>query len=154
VRGNWDAADTIRAVAVVIKECKAKKCDGTAIVEGVSNILLAVSPVVGAAFPPAGIAIAVIASFGLLFSSLAYEPPSPGAAPLTPSMIQDAVRRSLVSFTVAQDTELLEQYAVFINIDLDNFVRHSGSLAYIRKQRGNDGQVLIDKQVCGIRSFF
>lgn len=69
-------------------------------------------------------------------------------------MIQDAVRRSLVSFTVAQDTELLEQYAVFINIDLDNFVRHSGSLAYIRKQRGNDGQVLIDKQVCGIRSFF
>lgn len=127
------AADTIRAAAGVIKECKAKECDGTTILEGVSNILLVASPVVGAAFPPAGIAIGVIASIGLLFSSLLYEPLSPGATPLTPFMIQDAVRCSLASFTGAQYTELLEQNTIYIDIDLDYVMQQSGDLAYMRK---------------------
>jgi hypothetical protein len=151
------SAESFKGTKNLIEKCIDSGCDSTAIVSGVSNILLTAAPVVATASPLAGLGLYVLGGLGSLFSSLSYEPaianptgapPQQAPPPITPSLIQEAVQRALSSFTASLDTDAVETFTDFLQIDLDVFVRRAGSLGYIRRTKGAEGQGSIDKQVC------
>ncbi|TFJ83170.1 hypothetical protein NSK_005529 [Nannochloropsis salina CCMP1776] len=141
------AADSMKVLATLIQECNGKGCGTKDIVEGLSNILMPVAYAIGAAFPAADAVITIVASLGLLFSSLFFDPASPQAGAISPSQIEDAVKKGLARYDATKDKDLINQYSVFLKVDLDNFVRRTGSLAYIRNQKKDDFQAQIDQQV-------
>jgi len=141
------AGDSIKALASLIQECRGKGCNTNDIVQGVSNLLMPVAFAIGAAFPAADAALTVVASIGLLFSSLFFDPASSQAGAVSPSQIETAVKKGLARYDATKDKDLLNQYSVFLKIDVDSFVRRTGSLAYIRNQKKDDFQAQIDKQV-------
>jgi hypothetical protein len=147
------AADTMRSMATLIKECTGKSCDASTIIEGVSNILLAGAFVVGTAFPPVGIALTIVGSLGILISSLFFDPPSSavGAVGISPLEIQDAVKKGLARYDAAKDKGVIDEISRELEDNLDDFVRAIGRLAYIRDQKKDDFQATIDSEVCVFR---
>jgi hypothetical protein len=141
------AGDAMKALATLIQECNGKGCGTKDIVEGLSNMLMPVAYAIGAAFPAADAVITIVASLGLLFSSIFFDPASPQAGAISPSQIEDAVKKGLARYDATKDKDLINQYSVFLKVDLDNFVRRTGSLAYIRNQKKDDFQAQIDQQV-------
>jgi len=141
------AGNNMKALASLIKECNDKECSTNDIVEGVSNMLLTAAYAIGAAFPVADAARTIIASMGFVFSSLFFDPPSSEAGAISPSQIEAAVRKGLKRYDATNDKDLIDKFSVFYKIDLDNFVRKTGSLAYIRNQKKDDFQSQIDQQV-------
>lgn len=146
------AADTLRSTAKLVRECtSSKSCDAATITSGVSDILLSVSPVVGAAFPPVGIGISIVATIGLLFTSFAYNPSSLEQS-VYPSDIKNAVDQEFVTFYSGYDTDITNSFNDFLQIDLNDYVKKAGSLAYILKTNATDAQALVDKHVSLLKS--
>lgn len=156
--GGIDAKDYLKGAAGLatsassfIEKCKSKSkgCDSRDIVSGVSNMFLSFSFVVGAAFPPVGIALTVVASVGLLISALALDSSFASVVDrtITPSIIQGEVNKALRSFTASLDVEVLASFTAFLQLDIDCYVRRIGCIGNIAKQKGAAGQQSIDKQV-------
>jgi len=143
------AADTVRATVHLIRQCKdsSNGCDDRALAASVSNILLTTVPVIGAAFPPVGIGVSLISSIGHLLSSLAYDLRMASNKGVFPSFIQGFVNTKFETFDLFFDTDLRKLFRDIWLIDLDNFIRHSGSIGYIIKKMGPDGQASVDKEV-------
>mgnify|MGYP006952842647 CR=1 FL=1 len=141
----------MRAVASTIETCNSRPtgCDTKDIVSGASNILLSSAFVFGAAFPPLGVALTIVASIGLLFSALALDNDfiSKIDTMVTPSMIQAAVDRAITSFTANMDIDVINSYRDFLQLDVNNYVSRIGSLGHIAKQEGVNAQQYIDQQV-------
>jgi len=141
-----DAADSMRELANLIKECKGLDCWSKNL-EAMSSVLISSSTVIGAAFVPTGAVRTIVASIGLVFSSFFCNPPDawPGVADnahfASPSRINQNTRDKLRIF------DLTYQFSVFDRIDLDTLVRKTGSLAYIRNQKKDNFQAKIDHQV-------
>jgi hypothetical protein len=142
------AADTIRATASFVEQCK-KSCDTKDIVNGVSGLLLASAFVVGAAFPPLGIAMVVIGAIGSLVAALFLDSASVSRVDntITPSMIQAAVDRALTSFTIQADAETLKSFQTFFKIDINNYASFVGTLGYILETNPSSGQQSVDQQI-------
>jgi len=142
------AADTIKAVATFIEQCK-KTCDAKAIVNGVSGLFLASAFVVGAAFPPLGIAMFVIGAIGTLVAALFLDSNKVSVVDytITPSMIQAAVDRALTSFTVQADTETLRSLSTFFQIDINNYASFVGALGYIKEKSPSNYQPKWEQQI-------
>lgn len=140
------AADTIRATASFIEQCKTQ-CDAKTITSGVSGLFLASAFVVGAAFPPLGIAMLIVGSIGSLVSALFLDSASVSKLDTTisPAMIQAAVDRALTSFTVNVDINMLDAFRTFYDIDINNYVNFLGQLGYILGTP--DSQSDADKQI-------
>lgn len=142
------AADTIKASATFIEQCK-KSCDSKTIVNGVSNLFLASAFVVGAAFPPLGIAMVVVGAIGFLVAALFLDSASVSVVDntVTPAMIQDAVDRALTSFTVQADTETLKSFSIFFGIDINSYASFVGTLGYIKEKTPSNFQQKWDEQI-------
>ena len=142
------ASDTVRAITSFINNCNAN-CDARAIVDGIFGLFMAPAFVIGAAFPPVGIAMTIIGAIGSLVSAI-WLGPTPILSRLdttvTPNMIQDAVDRALTSFTVRADVETLRAFRTFFNTDIDNYVSFVGQLGYIMKTDPS-GQATVDRQI-------
>jgi len=145
------AADLARSTASFVEKCKTKSngCDGNDIVSGMSSMMLSFSFVVGAAFPPVGIALTVVGSLGLLISALTLDSSFVSEVDMTirPSTIQAAVNKALISFTASLDTEVLNSFKDFLQLDIDSYIRRIGGIGYIAQQKGAAGQAFIDEQV-------
>jgi hypothetical protein len=141
------AGDSMKAIASLIKDCNGKDCSKNDIVEGVSNLLLTAAYTIGAAFPVADAVFTVVASIGLLFSSLFFDPVSSQAGQITPEEIEAAVRKGLAQYDAARDKEDLDQFSTFLNIDNANMVQFASTLASIRDQKKYGFQATIDNLV-------
>jgi hypothetical protein len=143
------AADTLRATANLIRQCKdsSNGCDNRDLAASVSNILLTTAPVIGAAFSPVGVGVSLISSIGHLLSILAYDLQMQSNKGLLPSLIQEFVIMKFKTFDLIFDTDLRRLFTDFWLMDLDNVIRHSGSIGYIIKRMGPDCQASVDKEV-------
>jgi len=143
------AADTLRATVNLIRECKdsSNGCDKRALSDSVSNVLLTTAPVIGAAFSPMGMGVSLVSSIGYLLPSLAYDLRMTSTTGLFPSAIQEVVNIKFQTFSLTLDTDLTTLFKDFWQMDLDNFMRHSGSIGYIMKKMGTDGQASVDQEV-------
>jgi len=141
------AGDDMKALASLIKECNDKECSTNDIVEGVSNMLLTAAYTIGAAFPVADAVLTVVASIGLLFSSLFFHPASSQAGQITPDQINSAILKGLAQYNAVKDEKRLQQFSTFVGIDHANMVEFTGTLAYIRDQKQDGWQANIDQHV-------
>jgi hypothetical protein len=142
------AAATFIVAAKFIGDCE-KSCDAKAIVNGVSGLFLSSSFVVGAAFPPLGIAMVVIGAIGMLVAALSLDSGQVSVVDntVTASMIQAAVDRALTSFTVQADTEMLKSFSTVFEIDINNYASFVGSLGYIKEKSPSHFQLKWDQQI-------
>ena len=145
------AGESMRAVANLIESCNSKPtgCDKKDIITGVSNFVISGAFVIGAAFPPLGAALTVVASIGLLYSALALDHDfiSKIDTTITPSTIQAAVDRALTSFTANMDIDVINSFRDFLQLDVNNYIQRIGSIGHIAKMEGANAQTYIDKQV-------
>jgi len=142
-----DAADSMRELANLIKECKGSDCWSKNL-ESMISVLLKSSTVIGAVFAPTGAARTIVASIGLVFSSFFYDPPDGSSD--NPNYI-DCPSPSMINFNTGLDPDCFlaryDECVVFEMLDLDTLVRRTGSLAYIRNQKKGNSQAQIDEQV-------
>ncbi len=152
------AADSMRAVANFIESCNSKPtgCETKDIITGVSSFMLSGAFVIGAAFPPLGAALTIVASIGLLYSALALDHDfiSKIDTTITPSTIQAAVDRALTSFTANMDIDVINSFRDFLQLDVNNYIARIGSIGHIAKMEGANAQPFIDQQVSARKEWY
>jgi len=153
--GDWvnGVAVALNGVATLVQQC-ADGCDSSTWVNTVGMTLTAVAFVVGAAFPPAGVAVAVVGAVMQIVSIfLDNEGPSGPPTPfsqiptLSLSQIQDAVDKSISSYSTGVDISQFHGMSTFATLDVDQTARFISELSHIRSTKGDAAQGLIDTQI-------
>jgi len=103
-------------VATTVKSCSGiSKCDASVYVETVAGLLLTGAGLVGAAFPPAGVAILAVAAIGLIVNSVlgAKSVKESVIPPINSAQIQDAGRFLISAWREKPNVESLSVGVAF-----------------------------------------
>jgi hypothetical protein len=137
---------SLKAISTIVKACQ-DKCDEQALLDNIALFITASAFVVGAAFPPAGMALAVAAGALGLISAIKYGVSKVASQVLTASAVEAAVERALTTFTVSQDSVKAGVFGTFASVDYNDFMVFNGILMTIRNRNQGDWQQQVDKQI-------